>query len=236
MVIRILIAGFASLVAGLSYLSGLSRMMSGLLMGFGSFCAFFFGILFLLPIDSERLLFPIYEPVPAWPYFLLGVILLAMTVLLFLLKPAQTRSEELSSKHFKCMLWGIGGYLTSLFGSSFFWFPSDAKRLSAEPSALNIEVLIGTGLFLVGVSVSCYLFYLASRGNNERHPDLMRRFVLAFFTFFQMDKMPLLVAYLLIYSPDSKVIFPNIAVLALTSYIPVGLFLIKATWDSRDGS
>ena len=42
MVVRILIAGFASLVAGLSYLTGLARLMTGLLLGFGAFCSFFF--------------------------------------------------------------------------------------------------------------------------------------------------------------------------------------------------
>jgi hypothetical protein len=62
----------------------------------------------------------------------------------------------------------------------------------------------------------------------------MRRFVLGFFAFFQFDKMPLLVAYLLIYSPETQVIFPNIAALALASYLPVCIFLLKTTLDCRD--
>ena len=41
MVVRILIAGFASFVAGLSYLTGLGRLMTGLLLGFGAFSSFF---------------------------------------------------------------------------------------------------------------------------------------------------------------------------------------------------
>ena len=64
----------------------------------------------------------------------------------------------------------------------------------------------------------------------------MRRFVLGLFTFFQFDKLPVLVAYLLIYSPETEVIFPNIAALALASYIPVGIFLLKTTWDTTKQS
>ena len=45
--------------------------------------------------------------------------------------------------------------------------------------------------------------------------------------------MPLLVAYLLIYSPETKVVFPYLAALALTSYIPVGIFLVQTTRECR---
>lgn len=233
MVVRILIAGFASFVAGLSYLTGLGRMMTALLLGFGAFCSFFFGVLFVLPIDAERNFFPVYDKVPAWPYFALGLVLTGMTIALFLIKAKPVEEEQVSSVHFKYLIGGIGGYIVSLFLSSFYWFPSEEKKLSADPSSLTMEVLLGTILFLVGVSVSCYLFYRASKGSSERHPDLMRRFVLGFFTFFQLDKMPLLVAYLLIYSPETKVTFPYIAALALASYIPVGIFLLKATLETR---
>ncbi len=234
MVVRILIAGFASFVAGLSYLTGLARMMTGLLLGFSAFCSFFFGVLFVLPIDADRAFFPVYKQVPAWPYFLIGVILAAITVALFMLKTRPVNEEQVSAVHFKYLLGGIGGYLSSLFLSSIFWFPSDARRLSADPASLTRDVLIGTGLFLVGVAISCYLFYLASKGSSEKHPDLMRRFVLAFFTFFQFDKMPVLVAYLLIYSPETEVGFANIAALALVSSIPVALFLLKTTLDTKE--
>ncbi len=233
MVVRILIAGFASFVAGLSYLTGLAQMMTGLLLGFSAFCSFFFGVLFVLPIDAERAFFPVYIKVPAWPYFLIGAILVAMTVVLFLVKTKPVEEEQVSAVHFKYLLGGIGGYLTSLFLSSVYWFPSDARRLAADPSSLMREVLLGTGLFLVGVSVSCYLLYRASKGMSEKHPDLMRRFVLGFFTFFQFDKMPVLVAYLLIYSPETEVSFPNIAALALASSIPVAIFLLKTTLDTK---
>jgi len=234
MVVRILIAGFASFVAGLSYLTGLAQMMTGLLLGFSAFCSFFFGVLFVLPIDAERAFFPVYIKVPAWPYFLIGVILIIMTVALFLVKTKPVEEEQVSAVHFKYLLGGIGGYLTSLFLSSIYWFPSDARRLAADPSSLTRDVLIGTGLFLVGVSVSCYFLYRASKGMSEKHPDLMRRFVLGFFTFFQFDKMPVLVAYLLIYSPETEVIYPNIAALALASSIPVAIFLLKTTLDTKD--
>ena len=234
MIVRIFIAVFASFVAGLSYLTGLAKMMTGLLLGFGAFCSFFFGVLFFLPINAERVFFPVYEKVPAWPYFIIGLILLGMAVALFLIKVHPPKEEQVSVVHFKYLLGGIGGYLTSLFLSSVYWFPSDAEKHAAEPSTLTTEVLFGTGLFLLGVSISCYLFYRASRGTSDRHPDLMRRFVLGLFTFFQFDKMPLLVAYLLIYSPDAQVSFQNIAALALASYIPVGFFLLKTTLDSSE--
>jgi hypothetical protein len=234
MVIRIFIAFFTSFVAGLSYLTGLAKLMTGLLLGFGALSSFFFGILFVLPIDAERPFFPLYEKVPAWPYFLLGLILAGMTVALFRVKLKPAEGEQVSAVHFKYLLGGIGGYLTSLFLSSVYWFPSDAKKLSADSSSLATEVLIGTCLFLLGISVSCYLFYRATKGVSDSHPDLMRRFVLAFFAFFQFDKMPLLVAYLLIYSPETEIIFPNIAALALASYIPVGIFLLKTTWDTKE--
>ena len=234
MVVRILIAGFASFVAGLSYLTGLTRMMTGLLIGFSALGSFFFGVLFFLPIDAERAIFPVYNKVPAWPYFLIGLILTAMAVALFLVKTKPVQDEQVSAVHFKYLLGGIGGYLASLFLSSVFWFPSDARRLSTAPASLTRGVLIGTSLFLVGVSISCYFLYRASKGMSERHPDLMRRFVLGFFTFFQFDKMPLLVAYLLINSPDTEVSFPNIAALALASSIPVALFLLKTTLDAKE--
>ena len=51
-----------------------------------------------------------------------------------------------------------------------------------------------------------------------------------------MKEAMLLVAYLLIYSPETKVTFPYIAALALASYIPVGIFLLKATLDTKGES
>jgi hypothetical protein len=233
MIVRILIAGFASLVAGLSYFTGLARQMTGFLLGFGALCSILVGVLFLLPADDSRLLFPVYGQVPAWPYFLVAAALVAMLLVLFLAKPRPAAEEQVSARHFKYFLGGGGCYLASMFASSIYWFPSDAVRRSADPATLTTEVLFGTCLFLAGITVSCALLYRASKGSSDRHPDLMRRFVLGLFTFFQFDKMPLLVAYLLIYSPETKVIFPYIAALALASYIPVGLFLLRTTQECR---
>jgi hypothetical protein len=233
MIVRILIAGFASFVSGLGYLTGLSRLMTALLVGFGGLSSLLLGGLFLLPVDQERLLFPIYEKVPAWPYLVLAALLFAMVAGLFLVKAKPADAEQVSSTHFKYLIGGISGYLTSLFLSSIYWFPSDERRIAAGASGLSTEVLVGTVFFLLGISGSCYLFYKASKGNNEQNPDLMRRFVLAFFTFIQFDKIPLLVAYLLISAPETGIIFPNIAALALSAYIPVAAFLIKATWDTN---
>lgn len=187
----------------------------------------------MLPVDSERLVFPIYNPVPAWPYLLIGGVLVVMVVTLYLMPTKAAESEEVSGKHFQYLLMGIAGYLSSLFISSFYWFPPEARRVSGSISVLSVEVLLGASLFLLGVSISCYFFYLASKGNSERHPDLMRRFVLGLFSFLQFDKMPLLVTYLLIYSPETQVIFPNIAGFALASYIPVGLLLWKTTRETN---
>jgi hypothetical protein len=208
--------------------------MTAFLLGFGAVCSFLLGVLFVLPADANRLFFPIYEKVPYWPYFLIGVVLAGMIPALFLLKPKPVIAEEVSAVHFKFLIGAVGGYLISLFASSVYWFPSEVVRRSANTSALASEVLFGTCLFLIGVTISCGLFYRASKGCSERHPDLMRRFVLGLFAFFQLDKMPLLVAYLLIYSPETGVIFPHLAALALSSYIPVGIFLLRTTLDSQD--
>lgn len=233
MIVRILIAGFASFVAGLSYLTGLARIMTGFLLGVGAFCSGAAGVLFLLPVDEKRLVLPVYEKVPAWPYFLIAAALLAMLAVLFLAQNRPVEEEPVSASHFKYLFGGIIGYLASMFLSSIYWFPSDAVRRAADTASLTSEVLFGTCLFLAGIIVSCAMLYRASKGSSERHPDLMRRFVLGLFTFLQFDKMPLLVAYLLIYSPETKVVFPYIAALALTSYIPVGIFLLQTTRECR---
>lgn len=234
MIVRIFLAVFTSVVGGLSYMTGLAKLMTAFLLGFGAVCSFLLGVLFVLPANSNRLFFPIYQKVPAWPYFLVGVALAMMIAVLFLQKAKPAAPEEVSSVHFKYLFGAVGGYLVSMFGSSVYWFPSDAVRRTADAAALASEVLFGTCLFLMGITISCGLFYRASKGCSERHPDLMRRFVLGLFAFFQLDKMPLLVAYLLIYSPETGVIYPDLAALALASYIPVGIFLLRTTQDSRE--
>lgn len=110
---------------------------------------------------------------------------------------------------------------------------SDETRRTVAESTVSAEVLIGTVIFLLGVCGSCYLLYKATKGCSENNPDLMRRFVLALFAFFQFDKMPLLVSYLLINAQDTGVIISNVGALAFAAYIPVSLFLIKTTWDAK---
>ncbi len=234
MIVRIVVAVFTSVVGGLSYMTGLAKLMTAFLLAFGAICSFLFGVLFVLPVDPHRLFLPVYEKVPAWPYFLIGFILCGMILALFFVKATPAERENVSSIHFQYLFAAVAGYLLSLFASSVYWFPSEATRRSADASVLASDVLFGTGLFLIGVTLSCGLFYRASKGCSERHPDLMRRFVLGLFAFFQLDKMPLLVAYLLVYSPETGVIFPHLAALALSSYIPVGLFLLKTTHDSQE--
>lgn len=233
MIVRILVAGFASFVAGLSYLTGLARLMTAFLLGFGALCSLVAGIILQLPVDENRLLLPVYEKVSAWPFFLIAAVLAGLVAALFLMKGTPAEEEEVSASHFKYLAGGILSYLASMFLSSVYWFPSDAVRRAADPSSLTAEVLFGTCLFLAGVTVSCAMLYRASKGSSDRHPDLMRRFVLGLFTFLQLDKMPLLVAYLLIYSPETRVVFPHIAALALASYLPVGVFLLQTTRECR---
>ena len=235
MIIRVLIAGFASTVAGVSYLTGMTRIMTALLLGFGAFVSFVFGLLFLVPADGGRLWFPVFGEAPSYPFFLIGTLLAAMIGALYLVKPKFEIVEEASKIHFKYLIWGGGGYLSTLFISSFFWFPSDSRKLAIDASGLAVEALAGTCFFILGLSGSLYLLYRASRGSSTERPDMMRRFVLALFTFFQLDKMPALAAYLLIYSPDVQLVFPNLAALALSAYIPVGIFLLKTTWDTKEG-
>jgi hypothetical protein len=235
MIIRVLIAGFASTVAGVSYLTGMTRIMTALLLGFGALVSFVFGLLFLFPVDGGRLWFPVSGEAPSYPFFLIGTLLAAMIGALYLVKPKFEIVEEVSKIHFKYLIWGGGGYLSTLFISSFFWFPSDSRKLAIDASGLAVEALAGTCFFILGLSGSLYLLYRASRGSSTERPDMMRRFVLALFTFFQLDKMPALAAYLLIYSPDVQLVFPNLAALALSAYIPVGIFLLKTTWDTKEG-
>jgi len=234
MIVRILIAVFASVVASIGYLTGYVRMMTALLIGFGALSATIFGILFILPAEETGFLSPMYDQYPGWPFIIVAAILAAMVAVLFLTEVKGAPEEPVSALHFKYLLVGVGGFLISLFVSSVYWFPSDEVRLAVERSVLRFEVMLGTIFFVIGLTLSCLCFYKASRGTSKKHPDLMRRFVLALFAFFQFDKVPLLVAYLLVYSPETKVIFPHLAALSLAAYIPVGVFLMKASWDSND--
>lgn len=224
MIIRILLAGFTSLVGGVCFLSGLMRLMSGLLVAFGILSSLFFGIVFLMPASEDRLWFPVHDG-SAWPFFLLALILCLMTVWLFLKPKEAAVEEQLGTVHFKYLAGGLFLYLCSLFVPAFLWFPSEEKRLAAEVSKLGLEVFSGVCVYLLVSSGALWLLYRASKGVTGGHPDLMRRFVPALFAFFQLDKMPALIAYLLIYSPETQVVFSKLAALALAGYIPITIFL-----------
>jgi hypothetical protein len=232
MIVRLLIAVFSSVVSGVCYISGMLRLMSGLLLGFGVFTALFFGVIFLLPASDDRLWFPIYGTGSSWPFFLIAAILAGMIIWLFVKKTNPGISEPLSRRHFKYLGGGLFLYLCALFIPAFLWFPSEEKRLISDVASLGTEVFLGVCLYLIGSGVALYLFYHASKGSTVSHPDLMRRFVPAIFSFFHLDKMPALVAYLLVYSPETRVIFPKVAALALAGYVAIGYFLAKVCSDS----
>ena len=231
MIIRILLAGFSSCVGGVCYLSGLMRLMSGLLIGFGVLASLFFAIVFLMPGSEERLWFPIYGNGSSWPFFLLAFCLLSLIFWLFLARPEPAEKEQVSGLHLKYLAGGLFLYLCALFVPAFFWFPSEEKRMMTEAARLGVEVFSGVCAYLLGSSGALFLLYRASKGTTDSHPDMMRRFVPALFSFFHLDKMPALVAYLLIYSPETYVVFPKIAALALAGYIPVAIFLAKICFD-----
>jgi len=233
MIVRIVIAVFLSVVTGVCYLAGLSRLISGLLIGFGVLASLFFGILFVLPPGSERVSFSVAAPGSSWPFFLLALVLVLMIVYLF---SYRTRTEVLDAdgggyeplqrRHLQFFGGAVVLYLFSLFLPAVLLFPSDdAGGGSREHAA--IMALLGATVFVVGVSLALYLFYRSSRGGTGDNPVLMKTAVPALFTVFHLDKIPALAAYLLVYSTDPELVFPEIAALALAAYIPVALFLIK---------
>lgn len=232
MLIRIGIAIFASFVTSFSYFSGLARLTTGLLLGLGLLGSMSFGVMFLLPAESEGVLFPAFVEVTPWPYFVVALLLALMIASLYLVKAKTVVEERVTVTHFKLLIGGIIGYLASLFLASVYLFPSAASLAADGPQILKTKIIVGGVLYLVGISISCYLLYRASKGGSETHPDLMRRTILGLFALLQLDKVPLLITYLLIYSPETVRIFPEIGGIALLSYLPVGLFLLQTTWET----
>lgn len=233
MVIRILLALFASGAAGVCFLAGYARLMSGLLIGFGALTGVFFGILFLVPEQSRDLWFPVHGTASGWPFFLLALVLAVMAGLVFTKRKETPEPEAFSTLHIQYCVGGFFAYILSVFLPSLLWFPSEERRLQLSPEDLAFYVLLGTVAYFIGTIISLYLFYKASRGAVENYPDMMRRVVLAIFAIFQFDKMPAFVAFLMIYSPESLIIYPSIAVMALAAYIPVSFFLLKLSWQSE---
>jgi len=238
MIVRIVIAVFISVITGVCYMAGLSRLISGLLIGFGVLCSLFFGILFLLPPGSDRASFAVNAPGESWPFFLLALILVALIVYLFYYQPkkmqvldedsnAEDSYEPFTTTHLKLLAGGVVFYLFSLFFPVWLWFPSDEAARASTKTHSEIMVLIGVLSFICGISLALYALYRASKGGTPDNPNLMRTAVPALFTVFHLDKIPALAAYLLVYSTNSELVFPKIAALALAGYIPVAWFLLK---------
>ena len=235
MIVRIVIALFISLVSGVCFLAGLTRLMSALLIGFGVICGLFFGLVFLLPPGSDRVTFAVTAQGESWPFFLVALILILLIGYLYLYKPKESSVpafEELGSPHLIKLGLGLLLYLASLFLPVLFWFPSENTVAGGDPSKLATMALVGVLIFLTGISVALYLIYGSTRGGTEANPALMLRFIPALLSVFHLDKLPALVAYLLVYSPEAQLVFPKIAALALAGYIPVAVFLIKLSFSA----
>lgn len=233
MIVRIVLVLFVSGASAVCYLAGYTRLMSALLIGFGTVISLFFGLLFVVPEGSRELWLPVYGGGSAWPFFLLAAILAGIVALLFSKREEFPDKEIISSDHLQYLIGGFFAYILSIFLAALLWFPSDEKRLSLDSAALEIQVFLGTCLYLAGTLVALYLFYKASKGMAENYPDLMRRVVLALFSCLHFDKIPAFIAFLLIYSPETGIIYPSIAALALSAYLPVSLFLLKMSWQSE---
>lgn len=240
MIARIVIALFISLVSGVCFMAGMTRLMSALLIFFGVVSALFFGVVFLFPPESERLSFAVAAHGASWPFFLLALILALLIAYLYL-QPGKNRAapgfEQLGRLHLRFLGGGVLLYLSSLFIPVLLWFPSEKTMANADFSRLEMLLLIGVVIFIAGISAALYLIYRSTSGGTSDNPSLMKRFVPALFSVFHFDKIPALAAYLLIYSSEPELVFPKIAALALAAYIPVAIFLIRVSFDAeRSGS
>jgi hypothetical protein len=233
MILRIIFIVFVSGASGICYLAGFSRLMSALLIGFGALASIFFGIIFVVPEENRELWFPVYGDGAAWPFFFLALVLIGIVFLVLGKRREHAVEEKVSSLHFQYAIGGVFAYLFSIFLPALLWFPSDEKRMAVDSSALGMQVFYGTCLYIIGTIAALYLFYKASKGVIENYPDMMRRVILALFAVLQFDKMPAFIAFLLIYSPETQIIYPTIAAFALAAYIPVSLFLLKLSWQSE---
>ncbi len=226
MIVRILIAAFVSLVGGACFLASMNRLMSGLLLGFGVFISCFFGVLFAVPASEDILGFPLHGKGGSIPFFLVAIILAIIVGWLFLRKKKEYEWQQLSKNHFYDLAAGFAASLLAIFLPALLWFPSEEKRSAAELSSLETSVIIGTVIYLLLVAAALFLFARASKGGTEKAPDFMRRIVLTLMAIFHLDKLPALIAYILIYSPETGVVFGDGAALALSSYLLVGGFLL----------
>ncbi len=234
MIARIVIALFISLVSGVCFMAGMTRLMSALLIFFGVVSALFFGIVFLFPPESERLSFSVSAHGASWPFFLLALVLALLIGYLYLRRSSDKGPlgfEQLGGIHLRFLGGGLLLYLFSLFIPVLLWFPSEKAMATADFSRLEMLLLVGVIIFITGVSAALYLIYRSTSGGTSDNPSLMKRFVPAMFSVFHFDKIPALAAYLLVYSSQPELVFSKIAALALAAYIPVAIFLIKLSFD-----
>ncbi len=233
MIVRILLAAFGSLVGGVCYFAGLLRLMSALLVCFGILAALFFGVLFLLPANDPRTTFAVAGPGEAWPFFLLAAALVPLVAWMLLKRTEPAAGEPLDERHWRLLGFGLLVYLLSLILPVVFWFPSDEMRRTWSIGAIELFVLTGVVLFLAGSAGGMALLYRASKGATAERPDQMRRLVLGAFAIGHLDKAPVLVAYLLVFSEEPSFVFSKIAALALAGYLIIAYFLARVSFDGR---
>lgn len=230
MIVRMLIVVFVSTVGGACFLAGMNRLMSGLLLGFGVLISCFFGVLFAVPSSEDILGVPLHGKGGSIPFFLLAFVLALMAGGLFLRKRQAYNWQPLSKSHLYDLIAAFSASLMAIFLPALLWFPSEEKMSVTELSSLETDVIIGTIIYLLLIAVSLFLFARASKGGTEKAPDFMRRIVLTLMAIFHLDKLPALIAYILIYSPETGIVFGDGAALALSSYLLVGIFLL---WINR---
>lgn len=233
MIIRIILILFVSGATTFIYLAGIVRLMSALLVGFGGLVACFFGILFLVPASDRQLWLPVHAGGASWPFFLLALVLFGITVLFFTKRREYEVSQQMGSFHIQNLTGGLLCYLLSIFIPVFIWFPSESMRQRFGLQQLEYFMYFGAVLYIVGTIMALVLLYRASRGSTEQYSDFMRRVVLCFFGLFQLDKIPALIGFLLVYSPDTGVVYPYAAAMVLSAYIPIALFLLKLSWQTE---
>ena len=137
MIIRVILAVFISGATGICYLAGFARLMSGLLIGFGSLVCIFFGIIFIVPEENRQLWFPVFGDGLAWPFFLLALILAGLAGLLFIKRSEEIAPETVSSVHFQYFIGAFFAYVLSVFLPSLLWFPSEEKRTLLDAETLG---------------------------------------------------------------------------------------------------
>ncbi len=234
MIVRIVLVLFVSGASVICYLAGFTRLMSALLMGFGALVSLFFGILFQVSAEQRQVWVPVNGQGASWPFFLLAAVMVVMVILFFVKKSEPPKRESVSPAHIRYFIFAFFGYLASIFLPALLWFPSDEKQSTLDSSTLGVHMFSGTCLYLLGIVLSLYFFYRSSQGMVSQYPDLMRRIVLALFSMVHFDKAPAFVAFLLIYSPDTQLIYPTVAAMSLAAYIPIGIFLLKLSWQSEE--